>query len=152
MEAELKKNFFHCVIGIILVALLILSVLNTYFIISDTRSSLSSEATTYDYVLSQDGNSYKLKNMLTGVVNYEPTSASSAINVALANGKSIYINLGTFALTEDIIISNKVNPKIISDGATIIGNGHKIIIFGEDYNLQKCIDLRANPSQCHYTS
>jgi len=137
MEAKLKKKVFHWVIGIILVAFLILSVLNTYFIISDTRSSLSSEATTYDYVLSHDGNSYKLKNMLTGIVNYEPTSASSAINVALANGKSVYINPGTFVLTEDIIISNKANPKIISDGATIIGNGHKIIIFGEDYTTSR---------------
>ncbi len=44
---------------------------------------------------------------------------------------------GTYVLTDDIVISNKVNAKIVSDDATIVGNGHKIIIYGDDYSTSK---------------
>jgi hypothetical protein len=75
--------------------------------------------------------------MLTGYVAEQPASASSAINSALTAGKSVYLNAGTYVLTADIFISNKVNAKIVSDGATIMGNGKKIIIYGDDYTTSK---------------
>jgi hypothetical protein len=98
---------------------------------------MTSNAVNYDYVLSQDGGNYKLKNMLTGYIAEQPGSASSAINFALTSGKSVYLNAGTYVLTDDIVISNKVNAKIVSDGATIVGNGQKIIIYGNDYSTSK---------------
>jgi hypothetical protein len=137
MKDALKKIVSKRVIVIVLAALLVLSVFNTYLIFEGTRSSTSTSAVYYDYVLSQDGNNYRLKNMLTGYVAEQPASASSAINSALTAGKSVYLNAGTYVLTADIFISNKVNAKIVSDGATIMGNGKKIIIYGDDYTTSK---------------
>ena len=137
MKDALKKIVSKRVIVIVLAALLVLSAFNTYLIFEGTRSSTSTSAVYYDYVLSQDGNNYRLKNMLTGYVAEQPASASSAINSALTAGKSVYLNAGTYVLTADIFISNKVNAKIVSDGATIMGNGKKIIIYGDDYTTSK---------------
>ena len=138
MKDTLKKLFSKRAIVIVLVTLLVLSVFNTYLIFEGTRSSMSTNSLVYDYVLSYEANVYKLKNMLTGYVVEQPHSASTAINSAFSQGKSIYINPGTYILTDDIYITNKVNPKIESNkDATIIGNGHKIVIFGDDYTTSK---------------
>jgi hypothetical protein len=76
--------------------------------------------------------------MLTGYVTEQMESASAIINSALSSGKSIFLNPGTYILTNDIVISNKVNAKIVSgDDATIIGNGHKIIVHGDDYTTSR---------------
>lgn len=137
MEDSIKRFVSMRVIVVILVALLALSAFNTYFIFEGNRSSMASNALNFDYVLSQEDGNYKLKNMLTGYFAEQPGSASSAINSALISGKSVYLNAGTYVLTEDIVISNKVNAKIVSDGATIDGNGHKIIVYGDDYTFSK---------------
>jgi hypothetical protein len=138
MKEALKKIFSKRVIIIVLVALLVLSAFNTYLIFVGTQSSLSTNALNYDYVLSRGGNNYKLKNMLTGYVAEQTESASAIINSALSSGKSVFLNPGTYVLTNDIIISNKINAKIVSaDDATIIGNGHKIIIQGDDYTTSR---------------
>jgi hypothetical protein len=75
--------------------------------------------------------------MVTGYVEEQKGSASSAINSALEYGKSIYLNDGVYILKEDIVILNKINAKIVSDGATIVGNGYKIIVYGDDYTTSK---------------
>jgi hypothetical protein len=137
MKIALKKFLSKRAIVIVLAAVLVLSAFNTYLILEGTRSSMSTNMVNYDYVLSQDGNNYKLKNMLTGYVADEPQSASVAINSAMAQGKSVYLNAGTYVLTDDVVVSNKLNAKIVSDGATIIGNGHKIIIYGDDYTTSQ---------------
>ena len=138
MKEAFKKILSKRAIIIVLVALLVLSAFNTYLIFVGTQSSMSTNALNYDYVLSQNGNSYKLKNMLTGYVAEQTESASAVINSALSSGKSVFLNPGTYVLTNDIVISNKVNAKIISgDDATIIGNGHKIIVYGDDYTTSR---------------
>lgn len=137
MKAALKRVLSKRAITIVLAALLVMTTLNTYLILEGTRTSMSSNIVNYDFVLSQDGSTYKLKNMLTGYVAEQTQSASSAINSALAQGKSIYLNGGTYNLTEDVIISNKHNGKIVSDGATINGNGHKIVVYGDDYTTSQ---------------
>ena len=138
MKEALKKILSKRVIIIVLVALLVLSAFNTYLIFIGTHSSMSTNVRDYDYVLSQNGNSYKLKNMVTGYVAEQKESASIIINSALSLGKSVFLNPGTYVLTSDIVISNKVNAKIISgDDATIIGNGHKIIVHGDDYTTSR---------------
>jgi len=140
MKEALKKILTKRTIIIVLVALLFLSAFNTYLIFIGTQSSMSTNALNYDYVLSQNGNSYKLKNMLTGHVAEQTESASEVINSALSSGKSVFLNPGTYVLTNDIVISNKVNAKIISrNDATIIGNGHKIIVHGDDYTTSRNI-------------
>jgi hypothetical protein len=137
MKDSLKKLFSKRAIVVVLAALLVLSAFNTYLIFEGTRSSMSTDAVNYDFVLSRDGNNYKLKNMWTGVVAEQSASASSAINSALSSGNSVYLNAGTYVLTSDIVISNKVDARIVSDGATIMGNGHKIVIYGTDYTTSK---------------
>ncbi len=138
MKDALKKIASKRVIVLFLAVLLVLSAFNTYLIFEGTRSSMSTNAVNYDYVLSQDGNNYKLKNMLTGYVAEQPASASSAINSALTAGKSVYLNPGTYILTDDVLVSNKVNAKIVGNNeATIIGNGHKIIIYGDNYTTSQ---------------
>lgn len=137
MKDSLKRILSKRLIFLVLAALLVLSAFNTYLIFEGTRSSLSTNPVNYDYVLSKDGNNYKLKNLLTGYVTEQTASASIALNSALSAGKSVYLNPGTYVLTDDIVISNKVNSKIVSDGATIIGNGKKIIIFGDDHTISR---------------
>jgi hypothetical protein len=137
MKDSLRKFLSMRVIVVIFVALIVLSSFNTYLIFEGTRSSMTSNAISYEYVLSQDGGNYKLKNMLTGYVSEQAGSASFAINSALTSGKSVYLNAGTYVLSDNIMVSNKVNAKIVSDGAIIIGNGHKIIIYGDDYSTSK---------------
>ncbi len=138
MKDSLRKFASKRAIVIVLAALLVLTSFNTYLIFAGTQSSMSTNALNYDYVLSQDGNNYKLKNMLTGYVVEKTESASAMINSALITGKSVFLNPGTYALTDDINISNKVNAKIVSnDDATINGNGHKIIVYGTDYTTSR---------------
>lgn len=137
MKTALKKMFSKRAIVIVLAALLVLSAFNTYLILEGTRNSLTTNTVNYEYVISQSSNSYKLKNMLTGNVVDEPASASDAFNSALSVGKSIYVNPGTYVLTDDVIVSNKLNAKIVGDGATIVGNGHKIIVYGDTYTTSQ---------------
>src|SRR5665647_2666610 len=99
MKDSLKKFVSMRVIVFILVVLIVLSAFNTYLIFEGTRSSMTSNAVNYDYVLSQEGGNYKLKNMLTGYVAAQLGSASSAINSALTSGKSVYLNAGTYVLS-----------------------------------------------------
>jgi len=137
------KNAFRKIISkraiiILLSAMLVLSAFNTYMIFIGTQSSMSTNPVNYDYVLSKDDGNYKLKNMLTGYVAEQAKSASTALNSALSAGKSVYLNSGTYVLTEDVVISNKLNAKIVSnDDAIIIGNGKKIVIYGDNYTTSQ---------------
>ena len=138
MKDALKKVLSKRVVIILLSALLVLSAFNTYLIFVGTQSSMTTNAVNYDYVLSKDHNNYKLKNMLTGYVAEQSESASTALNSAFSAGKSVYLNAGTYVLTEDVVISNKVNAKIVSnDYATIIGNGKKIVLYGDNYTTSQ---------------
>ena len=135
MTVNSKITISKRVIVIFLVALLVFSAFNTYLII--VRTSGPATVVAYDFVVSPNGNNYQLKNMVTGYSASISSGASSAINTAFAQGKSVYLNPGTYILNQDILVSNKINAKIVSDGATIIGNGHKIIVSGDNYTDSK---------------
>jgi hypothetical protein len=137
MKTNSQVTISKRVLTIILAALLALTLFNTYLIFARTSGPADTSAVSYDYVLSQSGSSYLLKNMATSYSFSITTSASDAINLALKDGKTIYINPGTYQLSSDIIISNKLNAKIVSDGSTILGNGYKIIIHGDNYTVSK---------------
>lgn len=136
MKFALKRLLSMRLVIVVLVALLALSAFNTYLLWQGTNSN-NANVLNYDFVLSQNGNSYRLKNMLTGYISAETPNASDAFKSALIQGKSIYLNAGTYTLDSDILINNKANAKIISDGATINGNGKKIIIRGDNYTTSK---------------
>src|SRR5665647_3095522 len=132
-QVTISKRF----LVIILVALFALSAINTFLIFERTSGPTDTSAVNYDYVVSQDGSGCLLKNMLTGLTTTVPTSLSYAINILMSEGKSVYINPGTYTLTQNVLVSNKINAKIVSDGATITGNGCKIIIRGDNYTASK---------------
>ena len=136
MKFALKRLLSMRLVIVVLIALLALSAFNTYLLWQGTNSN-NANVLNYDFVLSQNGNSYRLKNMLTGYISAETPNASDAFKSALIQGKSIYLNAGTYTLDSDILINNKANAKIISDGATINGNGKKIIIRGDNYTTSK---------------
>jgi hypothetical protein len=119
MIAALKRASSKRAIVIVLAILLIVTGFNTYLILENR----SSNPINYDYVLSQDsGNSQ---------------SATAALNAALSQGKSVFLNEGTYSLTGDVYITNKLNAKLVGNGATIQGNGHKIIIYGDNYTASQ---------------
>ena len=130
MKINSKITISKRVIAVLLVAVLALSAFNTYMIF--TRPS-SPATVNYDFFVSQNGNSYQIKNLLTGSTASVTGSASSAINNAFAQGNSVYLNPGTYTLTGDVLVSNRINAEIAGDGATIIGNGHAIIVYGDNY-------------------
>ncbi|MGA2387215.1 MAG: hypothetical protein ABSG33_11880 [Candidatus Bathyarchaeia archaeon] len=132
MQAKPKFTISKRFLAVLLVAVLALSAFNTYMILTRPSGQANSGAVSYDFVVSQNGNSYQLKNMLTGSTA-TASSASSAINSALAHGNSVYLNPGNYVLTQNVSVSNKVNAKIVGDGATIIGNGHDIIVYGANF-------------------
>lgn len=136
MKVNSKITVSNRVIVVFLIALLAFSAFNTYLIFERTSGPANTSAISYDFVVSQVGGYYQLKNMLTGYTTSTKTlseGASSTVNEALSQGKSVYLNPGTYTLDQDILVSNKLNAKIVGDGATIIGNGKKIIISGDDY-------------------
>ena len=80
MKLALTKRL----IAVILVALIIVSALNTYLIVS--QGGALNEATNssgYDFVVSQDGETFKARNTLTNQIHSGFVTASIAINYAL---------------------------------------------------------------------
>lgn len=137
MSASSKKALSKRIIGIVLAVLLILSGINTYLILEGIQGSYSTNAVDYDFVLTHNSDNYKLKNMLTGYVSDQAKDASAALNTALSEGNSVYLNAGTYDLTGDVYLSNKATAKIIGDQATINGNGYKIIVYGDNYTTSQ---------------
>jgi hypothetical protein len=130
MKITLSKRAF----AVILVIALALSAVNTYLIF-DLRRALEDAAhdSTYDYVVFQDGAVYKAKNQASGYIDFTSGDAAEVISGALAEGNTVYIKAGSYALHSDVQMCNKENAKLFSDGATITGNGKKLIIKGDNY-------------------
>jgi len=55
------------------------------------------------------------------------------MNQAIAQGNNVNIKFGEYTLSSDILLHNKKNARVITDGALIRGNGKKIIIKGDNY-------------------
>lgn len=131
MQAISKTSL---VIVIILVAVLVLSAFNAVLFLN--RPSGDSNALAYNFVVSQSGNGYQLKNTVSGAVTTY-SSASSAISTAFVLGNSVYLNPGNYALKNNIIIKDKVNAEIIGNDASIEGNDFSIILYGDNYTASQ---------------
>lgn len=126
--------------SLILIAVLILTVLNTVLIFV-SRSQVDQFAqnnSTYDYVIFMDGTTVKARNGTTGAIDYASNDASYVINSAITQGNNIYIKQGTYTLTSDIVMYNKKNAQIVSDGAIINATGHRIAVKGDTYVDSQC--------------
>ncbi len=93
----------------------------------------------YDYVIYRywDYNNnvsiYVLKNGRNGTVEYESIEASFVLNQAFISGNTVFIISDEYSLNSDVLIANKKNARLDSDGALLTLNGHKIVIQGESY-------------------
>jgi hypothetical protein len=130
MKITLSKR----VLAVICVVALVISAVNTYFILNLNRALQdAAHDSTYDYVIFQDGDVYKAKNQATGNIDFTSADASTVINQAIAEGNTIYIKPGDYSLNSNIQVCNKKNAKILGDEAVITGNGNKLIIKGDTY-------------------
>lgn len=135
MKTAPKSLLSKRIIAIVLVAVLALSIVNTYLILEGNRQTMSTNPVNYDYVLSVDGD-YKLKNMHNSYV-FDYDTASDALSSVFSEGKSVFLTAGTYTLTENVTIKNKSNAKIVGNDAVIQGQGHKILLFGDNYTASK---------------
>jgi len=140
MKLTLSKR----VCAVICVAALLFSAFNLYLILDNTRilqeklntlqRDYSADDSIYGYVVYRDGDLYKAKNQTSGSVDFASAIASVVISQAVAKGTLVYIKSDNYTLTTDVNVINKRNVRIVSDGATIIGDGHKLTIRGDNYS------------------
>ena len=130
----MKITLSNRVFAVILVIALALATVNTYLIF-ELRRALEGAAqdAIYDYVVFQDGTMYKAKNLTSGNVDFTSSDAAEVLNGALDEGNTVYIKSGSYALGSDVHMYNKENAKIVSDDASIVGNGKTLIIKGDNY-------------------
>jgi hypothetical protein len=131
MKITLSKRVF----AVILVIALTLTAINTYLIF-DLRRALE-EATNdspYDYVVFQDGDVYKARNQASGYVEFTSADAALLISQAVTGGNIVYVKSGNYTLSSDVQVYNKINARIVSDGGSIIGNGNKLIVKGDNWS------------------
>jgi hypothetical protein len=130
----MKITLSNRVFAVILVIALALATVNTYLIF-ELRRALEGAAqdAIYDYVVFQDGTMYKAKNLTSGNVDFTSSDAAEVLNGALVEGNTVYIKSGSYALGSDVHMYNKENAKIVSDDASIVGNGKTLSIKGDNY-------------------
>jgi hypothetical protein len=142
MNAALKKIFSIRFVTIVLIALLALTALNTYLILEANRQAYSTNPLNYDFALSVDDATYRLKDMRTGFLSESKDSASTLLETVFSEGKSVFLNPGSYNLTRDLIIKNKLNPKIVGNDAVIEGNKHRITVYGDKYIVSQDAQIK----------
>jgi hypothetical protein len=134
MKITLSKRL----LAVVLVIVLALSVANTILVLDQRQALQDAEHDAiYDYVVFQDGETYKAKNQATGRVDFSSADAATVINQALTEGNTLYLKPGSYACNADVQVTNKINAKIIGDSAIIIDNGQKIVMKGDNYALSQ---------------
>lgn len=143
---NMKLTVSNRVAAALLIVLLVLSVLNTVLIfvsrdeankLRDQLDQFSENNSTYDYVVFRDGTTVKARNGTSGAIDYTSEDASYVINSVIAKGSSIYIKQGTYTLSADIMVYNKKNAQIASDGAVLNCTGRRIVIRGDNYTFSQ---------------
>lgn len=139
MRITLSKRV---IITIMAIAIL-LSAANTFLIfynasilsnqLSKVQRDYLAEDSTFDYVLFVEAGLVKAKNQTSGIVDFSSTTASTVINRAIAESTAVFFKTGNYTLNADVQLINKKNLRIVGDGATILGNGYKIIMKGDEY-------------------
>ncbi|MCW4024813.1 MAG: hypothetical protein NWF01_07250 [Candidatus Bathyarchaeota archaeon] len=125
-------------LAVILAVILGLTVFNTIFILQQAHVFQgATNDSNFDYIIYPNDGTYKLKNMATDNIVYTSTNASDTINRALIAGNTVCLQKGNYTLTSDVLVTNKINSKIVGNNAQINGNGYKIVIHGDDYTFSK---------------
>ncbi len=143
----MKEFFSRRLLVLALASALLLSAFNTVLLL-DTSRILSEKMdkimrdyarndSIYDFVVFQEGGVCKAKNQTSGIVEFESTSASIVISQSISKGASVYVKTGEYVLSGDVKFVNKIHAQLVSNGATIIGNGNRIIVKGDNYSASK---------------
>ena len=146
-KTGMKFTLSNRLLIVVIAVALLLSALNTYAIFYNTsllqeqleaiERDYKEDDAIFNYVIFRDEDVYKAKNQTSGLLDFVSPIASFVISQAVAKGNLVYIKSGVFNLTSDVKISDKVNTRIVSDGATIVGNGHAIVIKGRNYTYSQ---------------
>ena len=139
MRITLSKRV---IIAVMAIAIL-LSAANTFLIfynatilnnqLNKVQRDYNADDSTFDYVIFQANGLVQAKNQTSGIVDFSSATASKVLNQAIADGAAVYVKAGNYSLNADVDVTNKKNLRIIGDNATILGNGHKILVKGNDY-------------------
>jgi hypothetical protein len=132
----MKITLSKYILAVILAIALVLSAANTYLIIS-MQSERKTDDSVFSYVVFPDAGTYKAKNQASGLIDFSSSDASTVIRQAIDKGNYVYVKPGIYNLTSDVKILNKLNTRIVSDGATIIGNGFSMVIRGDNYTMSQ---------------
>ncbi len=143
----MKIVFSNRILILAFALVLLLSSINTILIFENYRAlearldamvrDYRSDDSVFDYVVFMEGGSCKAKNQTSGMVEFESETASMVLSQSISKGLSIYIKTGFYVLSTDVQIVNKRNAHIVGNGAVIVGNGHGIIIKGDDYTFSQ---------------
>ncbi|HII85427.1 TPA: hypothetical protein HA273_02380 [Candidatus Bathyarchaeota archaeon] len=135
MKLEHSKRLTIIFLGVVLV----LAAVNTYLIFENIRIARDQLAddSIFDYVIFRDEGIYKAKNQSSGRVDFSSSAASVVLSQSISKGDSIFIKSGIYILDADVQIVNKKHAEVASNGATIVGNGKKIIFRGDDYTYSQ---------------
>ncbi len=94
----------------------------------------------YDYVIYRywdNGSVFVAKNGRTGFVDFNSTDAAYVFNQAISHGNSVFVKSDEYVLNSNVLVANKKNARLDSDGATLMLNGHTITIRGNDYQYSQ---------------
>ena len=90
----------------------------------------------YDYVIYRYWDNVSVfvaKNGKTGLVDYNSTDAAFVFNRALTHGNNIFVKSDEYTINTDVLLLNKKNARLDSDGASLTCNGNRIVIKGDNF-------------------
>jgi hypothetical protein len=132
-------------LAIVLLALFLFTTVFTFILFEETHrltdeiQILKTTARTpngYDYVIFQDGADVKAKNA-QNQIEFTSTDISEVLNEVAKHGSRIEIQSGYYALSGNVEILNRKDVTILADGVALQCNGHKIGIYGDNYELSQ---------------
>lgn len=92
----------------------------------------------YDYVVHVDDGIIKVKNGVSGKLDFTGQNFTQIINYVLRKDNlRIFIQRAEYNVTGDILLENLTGVKILSNGARLNLNGHVIIIRGRSWENSK---------------
>jgi hypothetical protein len=80
---------------------------------------------------------YLAKDGKTGLVVLNSTDAAYVFNQALLRYNTIYVKASDYNLTSDVVMADKKNACVDSDGATLYMYGHRFWVNGESFETSQ---------------
>jgi hypothetical protein len=143
MRITLSKR----VIIVVMAIAILLSAANTFLIaynatilsnqLNKMQRDYNADDSTFDYVIFQANGMVQAKNQSSGIVDFSSTTASKVLTQAIAEGSAVYVKAGNYSLNADVEVTNKKDLRIVGNNATLLGNGHNIVVKGDDYTYSE---------------